>query len=126
MIITGDRVDVYLSDDTVWTEGRVIRTIGDGFYVVKLDSVMAGSMERIIRTREVAPAGTHCLFDWRSSLRTPKGIGFFIEIAEDGVFWPAKVLCYTETTDEVLIHTSEKNVRWVDVDSPLIRMGWEW
>lgn len=118
----GDRVDVYIRDDVVWTEGTVIRTDG----TIKLDSVLSPSMTRVIRTPDTAPAGTHCRFDWRSMLRTPRGIGFHVEvIVDNNEYHPAKILHYTDTTDEVLILIRDKTVLWVDVDSPMMRMGWD-
>jgi len=122
----GDKVDVYIKDDVVWTEGIIIKTDGTTTYTIKLNSVLSPSMTRVIRTSHVAPSGTHCRFDWRSMLRTPGGIGFYVEVIFDNEYHPAKVLHYTDTTDEVLVLIQDKTVLWIDVDSPMMRMGWDW
>lgn len=123
----GDRVDVYLRDDVVWTEGTVIRA-DRTMWTIKLDSVMKGSTgkNRVVRTSDIAPGGTHCRFDWRSMIRTPDGIGFHVEFFDKNEYIPAKILHYTDKTDEVLLLIRDKTVLWIDADSPIMRMGWDW
>lgn len=140
-VTEGQAVDVYVSKEAIWTEGKVIHMHPSlDFCVVKLRS--GGTLkDQLVRVpvpssladpHHLAPAGTFCRFDWRQVLRTSRGCGFYVEVwcrGENG-FDVAKVLAYDLHLDRVLLtarHTSgAEEFRWISVDSPRLRFGWDW